>query len=106
MKMEFIEVVTTLPSKEKAEEIGRLVIGRCLAACAQISGPVESIYWWNKKMETGREWVLTLKTKRALYREVETLIRKVHPYRVPQIIALPIIEGYSEYLKWIEEEVK
>jgi len=106
MEMEFIEVVVTVPDREKAREIARLVIERCLVACAQISGPVESIYWWEGKVESGQEWVLTMKTKRSLYSRLESLIRKVHPYKVPQIIALPIIEGYRDYLRWIESEVR
>ena len=104
--MDFIKVITTLPSKEKAEEIGRLIIERSLAACVQISGPIESLYWWNRKIETSQEWVLILKTKKKLYKEVETLIKKVHPYRIPQIIAVSIVEGDSDYLSWIKEEVK
>ncbi len=100
--MEFI----TFPSKEEALKVAELLVKERLAACCQVFGPVESLYRWKGKVERDTEWVLTVKTKGSLYCELEALVREVHPYEVPQIVALPIVKGYSQYLKWIEGEVK
>jgi len=103
---EFIEVVVTYPDREEARRAAELLIGRRLAACVQIYGPVESTYRWEGKVESSSEWVLTAKTKREAYGELERLIRESHPYSLPQIIALPIIDGLKDYLDWVDEEVR
>jgi len=102
----FVEVVVTYPGKEEAKRAAELLIKKRLAACVQVYGPVESTYWWKGKVESSPEWVLTAKTKREAYGELERLVRESHPYDLPQIIALPIIDGLKEYLEWVEKEVK
>ncbi len=103
---EIVEVVSTFPSKEDAERMAQLLVEESLAACVQIQGPIESIYRWKGKVEKDKEWLLTAKTKRTLYKEVESLIKENHPYEVPQILALPVVDGFKGYLTWLKGEVR
>lgn len=100
----FIQVVTTVSSRRDAEKISKTLIGGKLAACAQISCPVKSIYRWKGKIETAKEWVCVIKTKKALYKKVEKLIKEIHPYEIPEIIVTPIVEGSKDYLEWLSGE--
>jgi len=106
VRADFVEVIVTYPSKEEARKAAKLLMEGLYAACVQIYGPVESTYWWKGKVESSPEWVLTAKTKRRVYKELERVIKRTHPYDVPQIIALPIIDGLKEYLDWIDREVR
>jgi periplasmic divalent cation tolerance protein len=100
---DYISVATTTDSEANARQIaGALLDGR-LAACVQISAPIESRYWWQGKIETAREWRLTIKTRAALFDDLSSAIRAVHPYSVPQILALPFVAGNRDYLAWIDE---
>ncbi len=103
---EIVEVVSTFPSKKDAERVAQLLVEESLAACVQIQGPIESIYRWKGKVEKDKEWLLTAKTKRTLYKEVESLIKENHPYEVPQILALPVVDGFEGYLTWLKGEVR
>lgn len=101
---EFCQIVTTTDTREIAQAIARALVECRLAACAQISGPIESVYRWQGAIETAQEWRLTIKTRAALYPEVESAIRALHPYQTPQIIAIPIATGSADYLAWLEAE--
>lgn len=100
----FIQVITTVSSRRDAEKISKTLIDKRLAACVQIGCPIKSIYRWKGKIETAKEWVCVIKTKKVLYKKVEKLIKENHPYEIPEIIAIPIIEGAKDYLKWLSEE--
>ncbi|TCK04547.1 divalent-cation tolerance protein CutA [Phorcysia thermohydrogeniphila] len=102
----YIQVVTTLPTKRDAERIGERLLDHLLVACVQIVGPIESMYWWRGKQEISQEWILIAKTKKKLYERVEEAIKNLHPYEIPEIIAVPIVAGYKPYLDWIESEVR
>ncbi len=102
-KSELIEVVTTTETRKDAEKIAELLVRGKMAACAQVSGPVKSLYWWEGRLESSEEWVCTAKTIRIKYEETEREIRRVHPYEVPQIIALPITGALEEYAAWIRD---
>ena len=102
MKNKYIQVVTTISGKVGAEKIADALIKERLAACVQIAGPIKSIYRWKGKIETAKEWVCVIKTKKGLYKKVETTIKKIHPYEVPEIIAVPIAAANKDYLKWIK----
>ncbi|MEM0275253.1 MAG: divalent-cation tolerance protein CutA [Nitrososphaerota archaeon] len=104
--MEFIQVITTIDSKEKAEEICRILLEERLAACVQIIGPVDSFYWWKGELEHSREWICLIKSSREVYGDLEKKILEHHPYEVPEIIVLPVIEGYRKYLDWLSSELK
>jgi periplasmic divalent cation tolerance protein len=103
---EFIQVTTTTENNEDADRIATTLVDRRLAACAQVSGPIESVYWWQDKVERTREWVCSVKTRHELYALVEDSIQQLHPYEVPQIVAIPIVEGSAAYLRWMDEQVK
>ena len=102
----YIQISTTTETKEQAQKIARLLVEQKLAACVQISGPIESIYRWKGNVETVREWLCVIKTRLALFKKVEAAIKKLHPYETPEIIAVPIIKGSKEYLNWLGEETE
>jgi periplasmic divalent cation tolerance protein len=106
MPTEAMQVVTTTAGRPDAELLAQAVLEKRLAACVQISGPIESRYWWNGRMETAAEWVVTIKTRRDLYGQLAALLLEKHPYDQPEIIATAIDEVSSGYLKWLNEQVK
>lgn len=103
---EIIQVITTTGSKTDAQAIARTVVERRLAGCAQIVGPVTSIYWWQEEIETAEEWLCLIKSRQDLYKELERAIREIHPYDVPEILAVPVVTGSQSYLKWLASELK
>ena len=103
---DYLLVQTTLSEREDAMRLAKSITGAKLTACTQIDGPIQSVYWWKEKLESEQEWRCTFKTKSSLYAELEVKIKEVHPYETPEIIAIRIVEGSSDYLKWIDEEVK
>lgn len=103
---EYIQVLTTIDSREKAEMIGRRLLEARLAGCVQIIGPIRSIYWWRNVIEEADEWICLIKTRAELYDVVEEHIRSLHSYEVPEIISIPIYKGYSKYLEWLSNELR
>ena len=102
----YIQVVTTTDTEKSAEKITATLIENRLAACVQIIGPINSIYWWKATVERAVEWLCIIKTRQDLYSSVESSIKAIHGYKVPEIIALPILKGYKDYLSWMEEELR
>lgn len=102
----FIQVVTTAPNKSCAEKIARVLIKKRLAACVQIAGPVKSIYRWKGKIEKAGEWFCIIKTRARAFNKVEKAIREIHPYEVPEIIAIPITQLSKDYLNWLSLNTK
>jgi len=102
---EYIQVITTVPTEEDAERISEQLLEKRLAACIQ-KFKVKSSYLWKGRIEEGMEYILFIKTKRSLYSKLEKEILSIHPYEVPEIIALPIVKGYSAYLNWIDRELQ
>ena len=105
MKSDLVQVLTTIDTREAAEHIARVAVERRLAACAQISGPIRSIYRWKGKIETADEWLCTLKTTSARFAEVERAINELHSYETPEIVAIPAA-GSGEYLSWVEDATR
>lgn len=105
LKSKYIVVITSIDDKEKAEELSKKLVENRLVACAQIIGPITSIYWWQNKIEKAKEWLCLMKTKKSLFKDTEKTILSLHPYQVPEIIALPLIEGTHSYLAWLEQEL-
>lgn len=101
---EFIEVHTTIDSKEEAQTIAEALVTKRLAACVQVSGPITSTYWWQGQIEQTEEWVCTAKTRRELYSDLEQAIREAHTYDVPEILAVDVVEGNVDYLNWVSSE--
>lgn len=106
MMGEYIEVHTTIDSREAAQKIAETLVSRRLAACVQVSGPITSTYWWQGKMEQAEEWLCTAKTCRELYDQLEQAVREVHSYDVPEILAVKIVAGNTDYLNWLSQETK
>ena len=76
-----------------------------LAACAQVSGPLTSTYRWEGQVERASEWYCHLKTTLDRLPALESRLRELHPYEVPEIIAVPIVQGNADYLEWIRDSV-
>jgi len=103
---EFLQIITTTDSRELAMRIAEKLVEKKIAACVQVSGPITSIYAWKGKIENAEEWYCVIKTRENLYQEVEEAIKALHPYEVPEIIALPILHGNKNYLDWITQVVR
>ena len=101
----FIQVETTVPKRSEARKIAEVLAKKKLSACTQILGPVESVFYWKGKLQREKEWLCLIKTKKNLYKKVENEIKKIHPYKLPEIIATPITLGNKDYINWIESEV-
>lgn len=101
----YIQIATTTATQEEAQQIAAVLIDQHLVACAQVSGPLVSIYHWQGKVETNAEWLCTLKTHETLFERVSAAIREVHSYQCPEIVATPIIKVSADYLAWLEREI-
>jgi len=102
---DYIQVVTTCEHLRDAENIARTLVEERLAACVQIVGPVTSIYHWQNQIEKAQEWQCWCKTRRDLYDRIEAAIRGLHPYQVPEILAIPVLCGSADYLAWLDAEL-
>ena len=101
---DFIQVITTTETQEDAQRIARALVEARLAACVQVSGPIQSTYHWQGEIQSGQEWQCLIKTRRQLYDEVERTIRRLHPYEVPEVLALAMVAGSADYQAWLEQE--
>jgi periplasmic divalent cation tolerance protein len=101
----YCQVTTTLPDRSAAERVASTVVEERLAACAQLSGPISSVYRWRGQVERAEEWYCHLKTTVGRLPALEARIRELHSYEQPEIIAVPIVGGDPGYLRWIEEAV-
>lgn len=104
-RRQYIQISTTVAKRSDAEKIAKTLLDKKLSACTQIIGPIMSIYRWKGKLEKSKEWICVLKTKKNKYRKIEEVIKGVHPYELPEIIATPIVEGSREYLGWVRKEI-
>ena len=103
--MAYCIVLSTTGSQEDADKIAAALLENRAASCVQMKS-IESLYHWEGKIARSAEIHLLIKTQDSLYPRVESLIRENHPYKVPQIVKLPIIGGLPEYLDWISQETK
>jgi periplasmic divalent cation tolerance protein len=104
--LDYIQVVTTTEHREDAERIARTLVEERLAACVQVVGPISSTYRWRGTIETAQEWQCWAKSRCDLYDQIEQAIRRLHPYEVPEILAVPVLAGSASYLAWLDAEVK
>jgi periplasmic divalent cation tolerance protein len=102
---DFCVVLVTAPTRADAETIARAVLGDRLAACVNL-WPVQSLYTWQGTLETADEYQLVIKTQRSRFPALETKIRAIHPYDLPEMIALPLVAGSEPYLTWIHEQTQ
>lgn len=98
-----IVITTTADDREQLEQIARTLLEKKLAACCQISGPVESLYRWQDQIESAAEYIVTIKTMSALSPQVMRIIREMHSYDEPELIITPILGGSPTYLQWLTE---
>ena len=103
---EYIQVVTTTEHRKDAERLPAPWSRQRLAACVQVMGPISSTYRWRGDIQTAQEWQCWAKSRRDLYPEIEKAIRRLHPYEVPEILAVPVLAGSASYLAWLDEEVR
>ena len=105
-----IVIITTTEQTDQAERLAELLVQRKLAACVQILARIKSIYHWQGQVESANESLLIIKTTRAAYATVETAIIESHRlnqgYETPEVIALPIEQGSSDYLSWLVDSVE
>lgn len=94
----------TTSSKGNAVEIAEYLIENKLAACVNIVPNVVSVYKWDGNVVEGQEYLMVIKTKEKLFKEIEKAICERHEYELPEIVAMPIIKGNKEYLKWLKSE--
>ncbi|MCP2604981.1 divalent-cation tolerance protein CutA [Candidatus Aminicenantes bacterium AH-873-B07] len=101
----YILILTTINKEDDAYKIANKLVEERLAACITVLPLGTSYYWWKGKIDKEKEYVLLIKTKKDKYQKVEERLRDLHPYEVPEIISIPIIKGFKEYLNWIDLEV-
>jgi periplasmic divalent cation tolerance protein len=104
MKDKFVVVFVTAPTKEVGERIARVLLEQRLIACANLITHVQSFFTWEGETKADEEVLMILKTRATLFQaELIPIIRALHPYEVPEIIAMPIVMGADSYMNWIEE---
>ena len=101
-----IVIFVTCGSEEEGLKIANALVEGRLAACVNLISPIRSIYRWEGKIWDEEEWLLIIKTQKERFGEVEKKVKSLHSYSVPEIISLPIGDGSSSYLNWIEENTK
>ncbi len=103
--MEYYNVKTAIDNLEIAKEITKTLLEKKLV-CSVQQKEITSTWWWENELESSKEYLLEMKTKKSLYKEVEKEIKKLHSYDVPEIYAEEIKDGLAEYFQWIEEDTK
>jgi periplasmic divalent cation tolerance protein len=99
-----VRVETTVDDREAAERLAGSVIERRLAACAQVGGPIRSFYRWEGAVQADEEWTVVIKTTAARLPDLTAHLVEIHPYDVPEIVAVPVTGGNPAYLDWVREE--
>jgi len=97
-------VLTTFPTADAAAQVAKAVVGERLAACANILPALRSIYRWEGKIQDENEVLVLLKTQRAGFARLQARILELHPYEVPEVLAIPVEQGHQAYLEWIARE--
>ncbi len=100
-----VVVLVTCPTRAVARRIARELVIRRLAACVNVVGAVESTFSWKGKIERCQESLLMIKTTAASFQALRRAILALHPYEVPEVIALPVIAGHQTYLRWVASSV-
>lgn len=101
--MEYIVVFVTAPDEESAAKISRSLVEERLAGCVNIIRGVRSVYRWEGRVEDDTEVLMVIKCRRSLFKTLEGRVMDLHPYDLPEVIALPVTEGSEEYLRWLND---
>jgi len=99
-------LLITAATAEEAERIAKVLLEQRKAACVNIVPRVSSLFWWQDKLDSTQESLLIVKTKTSLLNELVRLVKEIHSYDVPEVIALPIVGGNQAYLEWIGKNLK
>ncbi|MEY9965440.1 periplasmic divalent cation tolerance protein [Streptacidiphilus sp. MAP12-16] len=99
-----IIVLTTTDTAERAADLARAAVAARATACAQIDGPIRSVYWWEGAVQEELEWRVSYKLPAEKYEELEQLIKRVHTYETPEIVSMDVPRGSAEYLGWLDTE--
>lgn len=99
-----IFVFTTCKNKKEAKRIGLALVRKRLAVCCKV-WPIESIYWWDKKIVKDKEVALIIETLKKNFRKVEHEVKRLHSYTIPCILEIPIKKASREYLDWLKKEL-
>jgi periplasmic divalent cation tolerance protein len=102
----YIQVITTVEKQADGLALARLLVERHLAGCVQVIGPITSVYRWRGAIETTGEWLCLIKSREDLYEALEATVREAHPYEVPELLALPVVKGNSDYLEWLDDALR
>ena len=102
----YIVLLITTATAEEAQRISRVLLEQKKVACINIIPRVNSLFWWQDKLDSAKESLLIVKTKASLLNEIVPLVKEIHSYDIPELIALPIIGGNQDYLEWIRKEVR
>ena len=101
-----IVIVITTKNSDEAHKIARALLEDKLIACANIMPGIQSVFWWEGKVDQAEETMMVLKSKRSLFKKIVKKVKSLHSYSVPEVIALPILDGNPDYLRWIDESVR
>ena len=101
-----IIIFITAGTKKEAHRIADLLLNERKAACVNIVPEISSLFWWQDKLDSAQESLLIVKTKASVLNEIVRLVKELHSYDTPEIIALPIVGGNQDYLEWIGKEIK
>ncbi len=104
--MSYIIVIMTTSNKEEAAKIVRSLLKERLIACANIVGPVSSLFWWQGKIDEENEFLVFMKSHKSLFEKLSERVMEIHSYAVPEIIALPVIESSPPYLEWLKNSLQ
>jgi len=102
----YVVVMVTVANREEAVKIVRSLLEERLIACANIVGPISSIFWWEGKIDEAGEFLVFMKSHENHFERLSERIAEIHSYEVPEIIALPIIKGSQSYLKWLGDSLQ
>lgn len=106
MATDFVVILVTTKDKAEAEKISQALLTEKLIACANIISPVASCFSWNGKIDRVEECLVVMKSRADLFGEVSAKVKALHSYEVPEVLALPVVDGAADYLDWMSANLK
>lgn len=103
---EYQLILTTCPDMATAERVAQALVGERLAACVNIVPVAKSVYRWKGRVESAAEQLLIIKSMKRAFRAIQRRILELHPYELPEVIAVPVADGHPDYLAWIRDPDK